>query len=335
MSKILLGFHRGVRDLRFGEQNLDELRQLGEVLLNEKTEAYTSPELAQAAKGCRIVVADRLTPGGAAFFDHAPDVVAYIRTVTDMKNVDLEAANRNGILVTTTSATFVPGVSEWVVGQMINLSRSLFDYVNCYRAGWVPDLQTGPRGRQLAGRTAGIIGLGHIGSRVAMLLAAFEMRVMFHDPYVREIPEGLERVDMSTLLKESDFVIPMARHTAETEGMVDEAFLKAMKPSAFLVNASRGGLMDEAALEAALLKGTIAGAALDVGSGDGDAPNLRLARLPNVLATPHVAPSIDANHAQGREAIEKVREVLAGKMPSLALNPAYATRLARMRGDPS
>ena len=335
MTRITLGFHKGVRDLRFGEENLTRLMELGEVLLNEKREAYTNAELAQAAKGCQIVVADRLTPGGADFFDNAPDVVAYIRTVTDMKNVDLEAASRNGILVTTTSATFIPGVSEWVVGQVINLSRSFFDYISCYRSGWVPDLQTGPRGRQLAGRTAGIIGLGRIGLQVARLFTAFDMRVLVHDPYLKDCPEGMENVGIEVLLAESDFVIPMAKYTDETEHMVNDAFLKAMKPTAFLVNASRGGLVDEAALEAALLNGTIAGAALDVGNGEGDVPSLRLARLPNVLATPHVAPSMDANHAQGREAIAKVAQVLAGEMPSLALNGEHATRLARiMKGRP-
>ena len=332
---IFLGYHEGVRDLRFGPENLRVLQSLGQVRLHRGEKALTTPQMIEAAAGCQVVVSDRLTPGEAAFFDAASDVVAYVRTVTDLKNVDVEAASRNGILVTACSATFVDGCSEWIVGQMIALSRHFVDYVGAYRSGWIPDLASGPRGRQLKGRTAGIIGLGRIGRRTGELLAAFGMRVLAHSPRAEDWPPGIEPAEFDTLLAESDFVIPLTRHTAETESLISEAALRRMKPTAFLVNAGRGPLVDEAALERALLQGDIAGAALDVGSGEGDVPPLRLARLSNVLATPHVSPSVDANWGQGREAVAMVADILAGRMPTSALNPVAADRFTRFAASRS
>lgn len=329
MPRIYLGFHAGVRDLRFGDENLAALRELGTVVLNEETRAHSTEEMVDAARGCQIVVADRLTPGGAAFFDNAPDLVAFVKTVTDLKNLDLDAASRNGILATTTKPAFVPGVTEWVLGQMLNLARHTFDYVSCYRAGWVPDLATGPRGRQLSEKTAGIIGFGRLGRRLAEMLGFLGMRVLVFDPYVSEIPEGVENYDVQGLLSESDFVICLAKYTDETENLMDRAAFARMKPSAYFVNASRGPLVDEDALADVLRRRAIAGAALDVGSGEGDVPPLRLARLPNVLATPHIAPSMDANHAQGKQAVLQVREILAGRIPEIALNTEHASRVLK------
>ena len=331
MVNIYLGFHEGVRDLRFGGENLAALHEMGTVVFNRETRAHTTAEMIEAARGCEIVVADRLTAGAGGFFDNAPDLVAFVKTVTDLKNLDLEAASRNGVLATTTEPPFVPGVTEWVLGHMINLARYSFDYVSCYRAGWVPDLAAGPRGRQLAGKTAGIIGLGRLGWRLAEVLAFLDMRVIACDPYETRVPEGVEGCGLEDLLGQSDFVVCLAAYTPDTENLMDAAAFARMKPGAFFVNASRGGLVDEDALEDVLVRKAIAGAALDVGRGEGDVPTLRLARLPNVLATPHVAPSIDANHAQGRQAVAQVAEILAGRLPGGCLNAEHAGRMDRLR----
>lgn len=329
MTRIYLGHHRGIRDLRFGESNLAALRQLGEVRLNETAGPLQAAALRATAGDCDIVLADRLSGAGADFFDHAPRLVAFVRAVVDTSGVDIDAASRNGILVAAAPATFAPGVAEWIVGQMINLARGTFDYVQRYRAGQPPDLATGPRGRQLAGRSAGILGMGRIGRRLAAVLQAFDMRVLACDPHVADMPPGVETAGFDRVLQESDFVICLASHTAETQGMMNAAAFARMRTTSFFINASRGGLVDEGALAAALSAGTIAGAALDVGSGPGDVPPAALGAMRNVLATPHVAPSIDANHAQGALAVAMVAGILRGEIPAGAINPGAAHRIAR------
>lgn len=329
MAHIFLGFHRSILDLRFGQENLAALRGLGTVIQNPKDRPLTVEELLEQASDCEIVVSDRLTPGDATFFDNAVNLAAYVRAVTDLNRIDIEAASRNGILVSAAGPTFVPGVTEWTVGQMINLSRHLLDYMNAYRSGIVPDLGSFPRGRQLAEKSAGIIGFGKLGRSLGLILNSLGMRVLAHDPYVDHWPEDITPSDLDTLLRESDFVICLAKLTEETAGFMDAGVFEKMRSSAYFVNPGRGDLVDEAALEQALVSGQIAGAALDVGSGDGDIPTLQLARLPNVLATPHIAPSMDANHAQGRQAVAMVAKILGGEIPEEALNGNSATRLRR------
>lgn len=329
MVNIFLGFHQGILDLRFGQENLTALNSLGNVVHNTKDRGLTVEELLQSASDCEIVVSDRLTPGDAAFFDSAAHLAAYVRAVTDLKSIDIEAASRNGILVSAAGPTFIPGVTEWTVGQMINLSRHLFDYIDAYRSGIVPDLFTFPKGRQLAGKTAGIIGFGKLGKNLGMVLNTFGMRVLANDPYVDQWPENAYPTDLDTLLKKSDFVICLANLTDETIGFMNAMVFEKMRSSAYFINPGRGSLVDEVALERALVSGQIAGAAMDVGSGDGDVPPLNLARLPNVLATPHIAPSMDANHAQGRQAVAMVAKILNGEIPEEALNANSANRMRR------
>ena len=327
MTSIYLGFHSGIRDLRFGEANLAALKQLGNVKLNEANTPLCSAALSEAARDCDIVLADRLTVADSAFFDNAPRLLAFVRAVVDIAGVDIDAASRNGILVAAAGPTFVPGVTEWIVGQMINLARGTFEYTLQYRAGRIPDLQTGPRGRQLAGRTAGILGIGRIGSRLASILHAFEMRVLAFDPYAETMPACVERADFDELLRKADFVICLAKHTAQSEQLMNAAAFARMQQTAFFINASRGGLVDEAALASALSRNAIAGAALDVGSAPGDLPPSNLGVMQNVLATPHVAPSIDASYAQGRQAVAMVESILRGNIPQGALNPSAARRI--------
>ncbi len=188
MARIFLGFHTGVLDLRFGGENLAALKNLGEVVLNLEDRGLTPEELIEQAGDCDIIVADRLTPGNGKFFDHAPKLVAYVRAVTDMKGIDVEAASRSGILVAAAGATFVPGVTEWIVGQMINLSRHFVEYITVYRSGVVPDIARGPKGRQLAEKTAGIIGFGKLGRNLGTVLDVLGMRVLVSDPYVDDWP---------------------------------------------------------------------------------------------------------------------------------------------------
>lgn len=312
----------------YGERALAELRAVAEVRLNPHGRVITAPELIEAAIGCEIVISDRQTPGEGAVFDSLPDLVVFERVAVDIRNIDVEAASRNGVLVTRASPGFVPAVAEWIVGAMIAAGRHIPAYTSSFHAGRLPEPVMG---RQLQGATIGIIGYGAIGSYLANLAVMLGMRVLVHDPYKR-VEAPLVSCDMATVLAESDFVMPLAVATPETENLIDAAALSRMKKTAWLINASRGNLVDEAALERALDERRIAGAAIDVGRAPDQQPSPHLARRPDVIATPHIAGLTP--QAIEHQAIETARQAAAlirGEIPAGAVNADKATRLARLK----
>ena len=158
------------------------------------------------------------------------------------------------------------------------------------------------------------------------------MRVLVNDPHVEVAGRELTQTDLGTLLAESDFVVVLAVATAETENLIGAAELRRMQPSAHLINVARGNLIDEAALEAALSEGRIAGCAMDVGRAPDQMPSPHLARLHNVIATPHIGGLVPPAIAhQALETTRQVAEIVRGHAPPGALNAEQATRLARLR----
>jgi D-3-phosphoglycerate dehydrogenase len=262
-------------------------------------------------------------------FAQLPDLVAFVRCAVDIRNVDVGAASASGVLVTRASPGFVDAVAELAVGFMTDLARGVTDATIAYRAGAVPQVRMG---RQLRGSTLGIIGYGHIGTRLAQLGLALGMRVLVNDPHVQVVEPELRQTDLGTLLVESDFVVVLAVATSETENLIGAEELGWMKPTAFLINVSRGDLIDEAALEAALSERRIAGCAMDVGRAPDQMPSPTLARLPNVVATPHIGGLVPQAIAhQALETTRQVAEIVQGRAPAGAVNPEHASRLARLR----
>jgi len=314
----------------YGDRALAALAALGTVVRNPGDDFLSPAALVEAAKDCDAIVADRLTPLPAAVFAGLDRLVVVARSAMDVRNIDIEAASRHGVLVTQAGPGFRNATAEHGVGLLLALARHIPDHVAAYRAGGSPE----PRqGIQLAGRTAGIVGHGNLGSRMAELLQAFGMRVLVTDPHALVDRPGLRQVPLPELLAEADVVVCTAVHNAETENLFDAAAFAAMKPAALFVNISRGKLVDEAALEAALVEGRLAGAALDVGrDGENDLPSARIARLPNVVATPHVGGMVPESRAsQAMDTVEQIAAVLRGQLPRRALNAAAATR-SRERG---
>jgi D-3-phosphoglycerate dehydrogenase len=246
----------------YGERALAALRELGEVRVNDTGRVLDADALAAAARGCEIVVSDRQTPGPAAFFRNAPDLVAFLRCAVDIRNVDVVAASAAGVLVTHATPGFAASVAEMTIGFMVDLARNISDSVLVYRQGRAPEAHTG---RQLRGATLGIIGYGVIGEYLAPLGVALGMTVLLTDPHKDVSALGVRQVDFTTLLSQSDFVVCLAVATGETENLMNAAAFARMKPSAFFINMSRGNLVDEAALARALDEKRIAGAAMDVG----------------------------------------------------------------------
>ena len=331
MPQILLTHADEARAHYYGEEALARLRELGDVRLNESSEPLAASQLIELAGGCQVIVSDRATEGPAAVFEQLPELVAFVRCAVDIRNVHVGAASANGVLVTRASPGFIDSVAELVVGFMVDLARGVSDATIAYRAGVQPAVRMG---RQLRGSKLGIIGYGHIGTRLAQLGIALGMQVLVSDPYVQVVEPELKQTDLGTLLVESDFVVVLAVATAETEKLIGAEELGWMKPSAFLINVARGDLIDEAALETALLEGRIAGCAMDVGRAPDQMPSPNLARLPNVVATPHVGGLVPQAIAhQALETTRQVAEIVQGRAPPGAVNPEHASRLARLRAS--
>jgi D-3-phosphoglycerate dehydrogenase len=312
----------------YGPRALAEMRKLGEVRLNETGKVLDAKALAAGAKGCEIVVSDRQTPGPAEFFSAPPDCCAFLRVAVDIRNIDVEAASRAGVLVTRATPGFIPSVSEMAIGMMVDLARGVTDAVISYRRGEEAE----PRmGRQLQGATLGIMGYGAIGRYLAPLGLALGMRVLIADPHAEVEDPALHPVPLETLLAESDFVICLVIANEETENLMNAANFARMKKSAYFLNLSRGNLVDEAALLAALEKKQIAGAAMDVGRAFDQKPSLDLARRADVIATPHTAGlTPDAIEHQAFDTVRQVADLVAGRIPPGAVNTAQATRLTRL-----
>ncbi len=327
-ATILLTHTPRMRRDYYGARALEGLRALGTVILHEHDEPLGGESLVAAARGVRIIVADRNTPGAGAVFERSSDLVAFVRCAVDIRNVDVAAASAHGVLVTRASAGFVSAVTELVLGFLVDLARGVSRSVADYRAGRVPEAAMG---RQLAGATLGVIGYGAIGRRVAALGVALGMRVMVCDPHARVAEAGMQQVALEDLLAAADYVVCLAIANEETENLMNDDAFARMKPGAYFVNASRGNLVDEAALVRALEAGRIAGAALDVGRASDQMPTPALARRADVIATPHVGGlTPQAIEHQALETVAQVAEILAGRAPVGAANASRATRLERL-----
>ncbi len=324
MARILLTHSPDTLENYYGPRALERLRALGEVMLNPADTPLAGDALLRAARDCDLIVSYRQSPGDADLFALLPKLVAFVRCAIDIRNVDVEAASKAGVLVTQASAGFVPAVAELVFALMVDLARGVTRTVAQYQLGEVPVARMGA---QLAGATLGVIGYGAIGRHVVALGVAYGMRVLVSDPYVTVGEAGIEQAPLERLLAEADFVVPLAVASAETENLMNEAAFAKMKRGVFFVNVSRGNLVDEVALERALDAGHVAGAALDVGRAPDQMPTPRLAARPNVLATPHIGgltrPAIEH---QSLETVAQVAAILSGRAPKGAVNAERWTR---------
>ncbi len=309
----------------YGDAALAALRRHGEVVLNPGGVLDDPKRLAEAAAEVAIIVADRQTPGPAALFAACPGLIAFCRVAVDISTIDVTAASAHGVLVTQATPGFVAAVAELAVGLMVDLGRGVTEAASAYRAGRVPAARMG---RQLAGSTLGIIGYGAIGRRLAELGAALGMAVLVHDPHAAALAPN-RAVELPALLAEADFVVCLAAATPATERLMDRGAFARMRPDAFFINLSRGGLVDDAALAAALDARGIAGAAVDVGRAPDQMPSVCIARRPDVIATPHVGGlTRQAAEHQAFDTVRQVALICAGQMPPGAVNADRATRLA-------
>jgi len=263
----------------------------------------------------------------AEVFDAAPKLKIVANYAVGYNNIDVEEATRRGILVTNTPGVLTETTADLTWALIMAIARRVVEGDRFMRAGkfqgWAPMLLLGS---DVYGKTLGIIGMGQIGQAVARRAIGFDMNILYSDVFV-DLPPVAEHllhadeVSVDELLERSDFVTLHVPLVEETYHLIGRRELELMGPNSYLINASRGPVVDEEALVEALREGVIAGAALDVFE---DEPAMKpgLAELDNVVLLPHLgSATIETRTAMADLAVSNILDFFAGKRPPTPVNP--------------
>jgi D-3-phosphoglycerate dehydrogenase / 2-oxoglutarate reductase len=278
-------------------------------------------QLLPALADADAVIIRSATTIDAEALEHAPKLRVVARAGIGLDNVDVEAATRAGVMVVNAPTSNIVSAAEHAVALLLSSARNVPQAMASLKSGqWKRSAFTGV---ELQDKVAGLLGLGKIGVLVAQRLASFGMTVIAYDPYVaaaRAAQLGVRLVSFGELLAESDFISVHLPRSAETIGLIGDRQLHMVKPGVRIINAARGGIVDEGALASALADGRVAGAALDVYATEPctDSP---LFGLPNVVVTPHLGASThEAQEKAGTQVARSVRLALAGEFVPDAVN---------------
>jgi D-3-phosphoglycerate dehydrogenase len=281
------------------------------------------PALLAALADAEAILVRSATQVDAEALAAAPKLKVVARAGVGLDNVDIKAATTAGVMVVNAPTSNIISAAELTVGHILSLARHIpAGHASLAEGLWKRSKYTGV---ELYEKTIGIIGLGRIGALITARMQAFGTNVIAYDPYVtsaRAQQLGVQLVSLEELLAQSDFITIHMPKTPETTGMIGDEQLKLMKPTAFIVNVARGGLIDEDALHRALTSNIIAGAGLDVFVSEPpkDSP---LVSLPNVVVTPHLGASTDeAQEKAGVSVAKSVRLALSGELVPDAVNVA-------------
>ena len=286
------------------------------------TEATDTPEAESAFPDADALMVS-IQPISAELMDRMPRCKIICRVGTGMDAIDIPAATARGIWVTNVPDYSIDEVSAHAMSLLFALARNLFRHRDLSRTGtW--RYQTERPIRRMAGQTLGVVGLGRIGSASARKGLGIGLNVIAHDPHIpdeRFAELGVRRVDLDTLLRESDFVTLHVPLIAETRHLIDTGALAKMKPTAFLINTARGEVVDIDALVDAVRAGTIAGAGIDVLPFEPPPPDHPILHEEGILVTPHIAwASQEAGRDVKIRGAEDVVRVLRGEPPKYPAN---------------
>ncbi len=285
----------------------------------EQTDADT---IRAAARTAQVVIVR--TPLPDDLFDTCPSLIAAIRHGAGVDMIPVDRASASGVLVANVPGVNAVTVAEYVVSQMLQLSRRLSTIDRRLRErGWADARRIADEGSDLAGRTLGIIGTGAIGTALARIAGTgLSMRVLGHRRSDAPTPAPIERASLDDLLAASDYIALTCPLTPETRGLIGAAQLARMKPGARLINASRGAVIDQAALVRALASGHLRGAALDVFETQPLPADSPLWGFENVLLSPHMAGiTADSMRRMSELAVDQCLALLAGEAPKHFVNP--------------
>ena len=265
-------------------------------------------ELLSIVKDYQVILVRSRTKITREIIQAASNAKIIARAGVGLDNIEVTAAEEKGIRVVNAPEAAINAVSELTVGNMISLARSIpLADSEMKRGKWI---KKNLMGTELSGKYLGIVGVGNIGRNVGRIAKALRMNIIGYDPYpidrdyIKEV--GLIVTDLNTLIQSADFITCHVPLLEETKHLFNAELISNMKSTAYIINASRGGVIDETALYNALCNGSIAGAALDVFETEPPINNL-LIELPNVICTPHIG-------AQTKEAQELTSIVIAEKI---------------------
>ena len=285
--------------------------------------SLTPAELVDAVAGAAALVIRSATRVTAEVLDAGRDLVAVGRAGVGLDNVDIDAATRRGVMVVNAPESNIVSAAEHAVALMLAQARNIpQSHAALIKGRWE---RAKWEGVELYGKTLGIVGLGHVGSLVAQRAAAFGMRVIAYDPYVtpdRSHKMGVELLGLEELFSNADFVSIHLPKSPETIGLVGKELLANAKPGIRIVNAARGGIVDEEALADAIASKRVAGAALDVFATE-PCTSSPLFELERVVVTPHLgASTAEAQDKAGEQIAEQIVLALAGGLVPYAVNVA-------------
>jgi D-3-phosphoglycerate dehydrogenase len=297
----------------------------------EWSPSYALDVLAPRLATAEILVMSCFAHAPAELFAAGRRLRGVVKYGVGVDNIDLDAARRRGIPVANCPDYGSGTVADHAFALLIALARRLTLQDQEFRSrGWFWPAEP-YCGFDLEGKTLGLIGLGRIGRKMARRGSGFDMRLLAYDPYVTDaqrdprslgLADGqLEFVGLETLLEQSDFVSVHCVLTPETRRLLGAAELRRMKPSAFLIDVSRGAIIDEPALLQSLEEGWIAGAGLDVFAEEPLPDDHPLLRMANTVVTPHLAwYTVEAAARQSAQAADAVLDLLAGRRPRSVVN---------------
>jgi len=312
-----------------------EIPERGLKIIKERFDAEVWPEYAPPPKEVIIekvrdvdalasLLSDKVN---AEVFDAAPKLKIVAQLAVGYDNIDAKEATKRGIYVTNTPGVLTETTADFAWTLLMAVARRVVEadkYVRTgkWKVGWHPSMLSG---RDIYGATIGIVGAGRIGSAVAQRAKGFNMKILYYDVIPRPELEkelGAKRIDLGTLLSESDFISVHVPLMKATYHLINEERLKLMKKTAYLINNSRGPVIDENALYEALKEGRIAGAALDVFEQEPTSVGNPLLTLDNIVVAPHIS---SASHETRSKMAEMVAENLVaffeGRTPPNLVNP--------------
>jgi len=306
---------------RLDNEGVECLERAGlTVRLPQGSGPMNEQRIIQELQGCVAVVAG-MEPYTDGVFAALPELQVVARWGIGYDSIDVAAATRHGVMVINTPGVVTEAVADMTLALMLGAARRLPYGDRSVRAGQWPTIFSG----QLFEKTLGVVGLGQIGQAVIRRAKGFSMRILGYDPYCEDgLCERLivEQPSLEQLLAESDFITLHCTMCSATRHLINREQLRLMKPTAYLINAGRGGLVDQAALTEALREGWIAGAGLDVLDPEPPDPGDPLLQLENVVFMPHVSSFTYDTVAQVNQRVcRNVLEALGGQRAQFIVNP--------------
>jgi glyoxylate reductase len=314
---------------RLPEEIMADLRRQFDVIANKEDHPMEHTAIVRAVEdreGLLCMLSDSIDN---KLMDRAPHLKVIAGMGAGFNHIDIEAATKRGIMVSNTPGANTDAAADLAFGLMLATSRRIVEADHRTRAGefryWAPLLFLGS---MVSGKTLGLVGMGKVGQAMVQRAKGFAMRVIYFDP--RRLDPGLEKAmgveyaDLRTLLRTADFISLHLPLMPDTKHLIGKAEFALMKKTAYLINASRGPIVDERALVDALRKGQIAGAGIDVYENE---PILApgLSELPNAVLTPHIgSATLESRTAMAVQAVLNLKEGLGGKLLPNIVNPEVA-----------